>query len=328
MSRPDHEPLSPEERALAERLARLGPHDGPSPALDAKILAAAHAAVAPKRRRRWLGLTAIPGSLTTGAGMAAALVVVVGVVWQLRPSSPTPQVPREEGDMGYVSAEILERAPPAPAPPPPPMEAAKPARALQAPGVARAPARKQEAPAAASIAHDDHYVDEAIVHAPATVAADTAATGAAAPAPYASPVFAPTPSPAFAPPPPAPVAQAAAEAEMDAREDMARRQVSAESASRDRSEAAAAASAKRAAVASESASPALDRIEVTGSSLAGVPVDEDLELPPDEWIERIRARRDDGDLDGARESLKRLREVHPRVRVPHDLRALAAPAAR
>ena len=70
MSRPDHEALSPEERALADRLARVGAHEGPSPALDAKILAAAHAAVAapPRRRRRWLGLPAVPGGLITGAG--------------------------------------------------------------------------------------------------------------------------------------------------------------------------------------------------------------------------------------------------------------------
>lgn len=39
------EPLSPEERALAERLSRLDAHREPAPALDAAILAAARAAV-------------------------------------------------------------------------------------------------------------------------------------------------------------------------------------------------------------------------------------------------------------------------------------------
>ena len=61
-----HEPLTPEERALAQSLSRLGPHGGPSPGLDARVLAAARAAVqeapapggqVPPPRRRWpLGL--------------------------------------------------------------------------------------------------------------------------------------------------------------------------------------------------------------------------------------------------------------------------------
>ncbi|MDH5821625.1 hypothetical protein QFW77_01270, partial [Luteimonas sp. RD2P54] len=40
----DREPLTPEERDLAERLARSAPRARPSPALDARILAAARAA--------------------------------------------------------------------------------------------------------------------------------------------------------------------------------------------------------------------------------------------------------------------------------------------
>ena len=55
---PVPEPLTPEERALAARLARLGPHGEPSPALDARILAAARTgpsdAAAPARKpARW-----------------------------------------------------------------------------------------------------------------------------------------------------------------------------------------------------------------------------------------------------------------------------------
>ena len=85
------EPLTPEERALAERLARLGPHGEPSPALDARILDAARAtaeapasasasrssgaAVRRHRRRRW----------PVAIGTAATLVVVGGLAWQLRP---------------------------------------------------------------------------------------------------------------------------------------------------------------------------------------------------------------------------------------------------
>jgi len=59
-----NEPLTPDERAWAERLARIGPHDGPSMALDTRILAAARAAVAQRPldqpwRRRWPRLVGI-----------------------------------------------------------------------------------------------------------------------------------------------------------------------------------------------------------------------------------------------------------------------------
>ena len=69
--------LTPDERALAENLARIGPRAEPSPALDARVLAAARDAVAvPRRRhRRW------PAVL----GLAASLVLAVGLAWRLRP---------------------------------------------------------------------------------------------------------------------------------------------------------------------------------------------------------------------------------------------------
>ena len=72
-----------EERALALRLARVGPHGEPSPQLDATVLAAARAALdAPSvpshRSRRW------PVAL----GVAASLVLAVGVAWRLRPLPP------------------------------------------------------------------------------------------------------------------------------------------------------------------------------------------------------------------------------------------------
>src|SRR5690606_29331997 len=85
----DRDPLTPEERALADRLARSGPQGGPSPALDARILEAARAAAgagAPASahrtpiarrhpRRRW----------PVAFGAAATLVIVGGLAWQLRP---------------------------------------------------------------------------------------------------------------------------------------------------------------------------------------------------------------------------------------------------
>jgi hypothetical protein len=53
-------------------------------------------------------------------------------------------------------------------------------------------------------------------------------------------------------------------------------------------------------------------------------VKEDVRLESGEWLERIRSRRDEGDLDGARASLRLFRRDHPRVRIPDDLRVLLA----
>ena len=80
----DRDALTPEERALADRLARLGPQGEPSPALDARILAAARGASpapagnathATRRRARRrggpqarLGAASARGSSATAAG--------------------------------------------------------------------------------------------------------------------------------------------------------------------------------------------------------------------------------------------------------------------
>jgi len=62
MTSPDPSPLTAEEQALAQRLARLGPHAEPSPALDARVLAAAHAATsAPVTTRRSSEIVCRPG---------------------------------------------------------------------------------------------------------------------------------------------------------------------------------------------------------------------------------------------------------------------------
>ena len=94
----DREQLSQEERALAERVARLGQHGEPSPALDARILAAAHAAatapdqVRRQRTRRW------PAAL----GIAASLALAVGIAWQLR---PLPETERYDEAAGSVAGQ-------------------------------------------------------------------------------------------------------------------------------------------------------------------------------------------------------------------------------
>lgn len=354
MKRHTPDPLSPEERALADRLARLGPHDGPSPALDAKILAAAHAAAASSRppqraRRRW-ALSAIPGGLITGVGVAATMALAVGVVWQLRPISPSVQAPIEEpADGAYTSAEMIARPRQTIAPPPPPPEpvalpqanmrrhaTAPAADAAAAASVAAPPLASAAKPAAEAPAPVDAFY-ESDAPSPAApgarrqrsdkgVAANAAADSMAgfADGARAAPAYAP-PTPAAAPAP------AAADAGTATREfsratSQARR-------------AAEAAERRREAEAKEAAT--LDRIEVTGSRIKRAdiesaqpatsmqgnlivlpPVAEDPRLDRADWLERIRARRDAGRVEDARASLALFRKAHPRVRIPDDLRPL------
>lgn len=62
-------------------------------------------------------------------------------------------------------------------------------------------------------------------------------------------------------------------------------------------------------------------------TIADVPVDSDRMLDPVDWIERIRQRRDSGDLDSARASLDALRETHPTLALPEDVLAIATASA-
>ena len=72
MNRP-FEPLSPEERALAERLSRLDAHREPAPALDAAILAAARAAVRGEKTVEPLAAAAaMPAPRTAASAPATA----------------------------------------------------------------------------------------------------------------------------------------------------------------------------------------------------------------------------------------------------------------
>lgn len=318
--------LSPEERALAARLARLGPHDGPPPALDARILAAARAAAAAapsrRRRRRRFVLSGLPASLVTAAGTAAALVLAVGVVWQLRPVD-RPPLPRHAtpgtSDDGFVIAEIV--APRRGVPP-----------AGSSPAAPTTPSPSRDGTAAGAPARRAARASETAVTASAE---RRAATVPSAAAPPAAPGAAPEPraldsvevTGSRAAPSDAMAfdgnasAEARAAAEAEIAESAARRHASyttaalakAERATRARQDGAAASSAP--AVAASTGTSA-------AGALADVPIEADAELPPADWLRRVRARRDQGDLDGARDSLRRFREAHPGVRIPFDLRRL------
>lgn len=366
------EPLTPEERALAQSLSRLGPHGGPSPELDARILGAARAAVqtaratsgnVPPSRRRW----------PLRIGVAASVLLAAGVAWQLRPVHEIPiasEVPMAtEGSVGVVSEEpdvaAADAAAPVDMPASPAIVAQEvatpmPAKVLPPSPVGRAttasgPAR-QNAEAAARQEPAPKRGPLALIPAPILPAP---------PAPEAAPQAFPADD-GFSRPPQGIVASPAAEADLQeraqyraaaqqeqeqrARFDEQRRDAAAKAddsttldsvavtgsrvKSRDRQArtkdvvsapapvaAAAPPPPPPPAASAGSAQPSAARTALRRTDLQ-VPVDADTRLPPDEWLDRIRLRRDLGDNANALRSLQLFVQEHPFQRVPEDLRPL------
>jgi len=150
----------------------------------------------------------------------------------------------------------------------------------------------------------------------------------APPPPPPAPVMAPPPPPApvadaFPAPAPAPVAAEAPTAASDALDSITvtgtrlpAPPAEVDDTARRRDQAAYARQAEERALAAERAREA----PAAGAGpVALPPPSADAQLAVPEWFERIRARRDGGDLDGARESLATLQRTHPGVVLPDDL---------
>lgn len=294
MSPVSRDPLTPEERELASRLSRIGPHSEPPATLDARILSAAHAALvtAPPRRRRW------PAVL----GVAATLALAVGISWQLRP--------RPE------AAPVLEEGPAAaPQAVAPQAEAADAAAAMPS-----APPSEAEAEATADMPQPQR-VPPVAVRAKAPAPQEPPIVVESAEVPVESPMElapamapAPAPAPAAAPPPPRPASEATA-APMSAAA---------------ASDSAAVAGTAKAAQRSASPQPvAADRLEIGTVPRIGdraardVPIEEDARLTATDWLDRIRLRRAADDVEGARASLALFRRHYPDHVIPQDLAPLA-----
>ncbi|WP_368561944.1 hypothetical protein [Pseudoxanthomonas sp. UTMC 1351] len=327
------EPLTPEERELAAQLSRLGPHGEPAPALDSRIMAAAHAELAETNRRerkpRW------PVAL----GLAASVLLAVGVAWQLRPLEEAP-----------IASEV-------------PTAAAAPEPAIQAPAEAPATGVAEQTADAAPLSPAPEafpITQDPEIAAPASprqlqkpAASDTAAR---APAPVRKLARVPTPKsttretdrysppPPPAPPAPAEDARAGAPAEsaptLQASHDAERAAVQAEQAAQAKRARDEATSNRLLLRESEqrrrqespptaASAAAQDSIEETSSARATLrrtdlqlPVAEDAKLASAEWLDRIRLRRDLGDSGNASASLRMFVDAHPFQRVPEDLRPL------
>lgn len=292
------EPLTPDEQALAHRLGQLGPHGEPSPALDARILAAARGARASSRRpvRRW------PVAL----GVAASLVLAVGIAWRLRPP------PGPAADDGMTRAMTVPQAPVA--------DQAGAARNAEGEADQTAPAPSPAGEAAAARVAREPAVDEAPAD---TAKAPTQAVARSAPAPLPAP---PAPEPAVvldapaasapaiaalpAPPPPSPPSEAGA---LPPRANAAPAPLARKAASPATQEQDAGFDAAAAANAAEGDEPSDDVPPATADSPA----------VRDAWLQRIRELFASGQADAARASLKEFVHRHPDAPLPDDLRALA-----
>ena len=326
MTTRDDNALTPEERALAQRLAKVGPQGEPSPSLDARILAMAHAAasapaddVAPARvttlRKRK------PQTWVTTVGFAASLAIACGIAWNLRemPDAPPPapvaaQAPEEEA-VEYqpppppsMSARVVPRRPlNMPAPPPEPV-------ATQPRSTSRAATRAKVQPKPQSFEAAPIVLDEAVhpvapgainpidvtsVESTTVLSAEQIAKLPKARTITAPPMAAPAAAPAAAAAPPAQDQyQRAADAALERR--------------RQANEAGAAAKAARA----EEPAFAESDEEVVPPATANDPAVRDA------WLLRIRELMRDGKRDQARESLHAFRARYPGQPLPEDLRAL------
>ena len=338
MNRHPSEPLTQEERELAQLIARAGPHGEPPTALDAKILAAAHAAVAGKPRRghkpRW----------PVAIGLAASMVLAVGIAWQLRPvqqtAAPSSKAPEPVAAemMTQTEAEpAAQAAPPLPAdvvaqdsavaadlpmsaPPPPPAAKTTPPRNISMPPPRRA-ARippPQAPPIQRQPQGGDRY--RSLRAAPSPSAPPAPVMAAPEPATESPAAFAPEPG------------DAAAAGSLSANEaagySAARAAAAKQSADRAEMKTSVATreQERRAQEHSTQDRTTLDRVEVTSSRLQRtelqVPVANDARLPVDEWLERVRTRYGLGDAEAAKRSLLLFVRDHPEEAVPGDLEPL------
>lgn len=314
-----NDPMTPEERELARHLGRRL-DTAPPAAVDAAILAAARNAVqatptparqdapaqggAPAalprrqyRRRRWPAVS----------GIAASVVFAVGLAWQMRPEPPPVQ--------------RLESAPapmePAPAAAPIPAPAAQPRAQESPPAMPPAPAPSAPAPQAAEADAAMHDSAE-----PTPRAASAAPTSDTLPTPAAASTEAR--SQRLAEPASAYAAQTAdtESTTTDGGQDGPQQAPL----SRQALKPAPAASARAVGAAPASAPGIMQRRTTAPLSADDVRAEvlADATLARRQWLQKIRQRRDAGQIDLARASLERYLLQYPESRLPRDLQPLLA----
>lgn len=303
MSSDRHDPLDADERELA-RVLRALPAGEPPSALDARILAMARDAVVstPAQKDEGQPRARRAPRLAWGLGVAASCVFAAGLVWRM-------------GGFGTESFDLVgtdlreEMAAPAASaepmvPPAAPLPPAPDEHISVEIGVPATPARTLAPPPPPPPQSEERPVPQATV---------ASAPAAPPPAPPAPP---PPPAPAAAVAPAMVAAAPAAEAPPDV--ERRREQATMPTAPEPATDATGFAHGDAA-----EASATLDRISVFGARVSDVEaaavVAEDSRAGPQTWIQRIRARIERGDAEGARQSLEGFIGRYPRKPLPQDL---------
>lgn len=301
-----HEAHTEEERELA-RVVRALPGGEPPAALDAFILKAATDAVASSEAQKHsLWGKGLLGTSALWLGTAAASVLTIGIGWQVFQSMRAPiyELPADENVRSAqqidnhdknesLVVEITPASEPLPTTPPPAEESdpsddfaasvantAKPAPALPEIRQRESAERLEMAEAAAKASVDETAKRR-------EQAAEMAVMAAPAP-------------------PPPPMAAAAPVASADSSELKEMDSVSV-TGSRIKS------------VDSEAGQPARSLSRASGAGALSPGIDEDAKLAPDLWLDAINDRLKRNDIEGAKASLKRYRETHPKLRIPEEL---------
>ncbi len=311
---PRKSPLQDDEIALA-RVLRALPSGEPPAQLDTAILRAATDALSPGRRRPVRGLRWLP---TWAVGTAAAAVLAVGVGIQLRPplapqypaagvqeTSPVKPEARERMDIELIEADQAAAPAPAAAPPEPrPVTGRPPPPAAPAPALQSAPPPPIESQSAAVPEEAAAPMVGENTAQDASVALDSVVVSGSRVRSEATDQARRTPQESYA---------RRAQAKV-ARPQPQQAQPRAELAPADRAGLADGAAANPAAPA------AFTDAKPTGAALP--PVADDAALAPADWFDRIRERRRQGDLAGARASLQLFVRAYPTAPIPSDLARL------
>ena len=318
---PRNHPLQDDEVALA-RVLRALPAGEPPASVDAAILRAATDAVSPGRRKPARGLRWLP---TWAIGTAAAAVLAVGIGLQLRPPL-VPEYPAasvEEkavvrpGARERLSVDLIEPdqspapppasappeprrssssrpSPPPPPPPPPPAPVAPAAPAVEFVPEPQAGLAEAAAPAPADepAPETDRQLDTVEVTGSRLRSEATDQARRAHQESYAR--------------------RAQAKADESARS---------AAASANAAPVAGAAMSEAESAPAAAAAPAAFSDAPSGEAVLP-PVADDAQLSPADWFDRIRERRRQGDLAGARASLRLFLQVHPEAPLPSDLARL------
>jgi outer membrane biosynthesis protein TonB len=306
-----HPPQSPngrldsEERALAAMLPRLHGRSEPGADLDARILAAAHAAVhasaggsRPPHRRGWIGPTAL----------AASLLLAVGLAWQLRPLPRLPAPTATGADAATApAAESTGMAT---------REVAAPATAPEADSAQSRPMAAPQPPA------EPTPPPARVAETPITVeqkAIVVEAAPVAPPAPPAPPASVVMDTPRAVDAVPAPAMPEAARAQAPANAKAAQ----AGAVSRERASTATDAAAQvhdAAAMAAEETT--MDTISVDDAGEEVPPATADSPEVRAAWLRRIGELSRQGKTEEAKASLDEFRRRYPDAGIPPELRKL------